>query len=222
MTGGLYMNGKWNDEELLSEDILGFFENADHVIPNVEGPLLKSGKKEAASGTAQLMHSMDPEAVACLKKIRGDIWNLCNNHIMDAGEEGVRATILEAKKAGALTVGAGLDITEAAKPVFLEGAGGVGIFSVGYRRGCKPADRDKAGCLLWNDMERIAANIAGIKKNCRWCIMISHGGEEFTSLPSPYTRERYLKFLELGADVVVSHHPHVPMNYEKVGDKYIF
>ncbi len=38
--------------------------------------------------------------------------------------------------------------------------------------------------------------------------------EEFTSLPSPYTRDRYLKFLELGADVVVAHHPHVPENYE--------
>ena len=33
-------------------------------------------------------------------------------------------------------------------------------------------------------------------------------------MPSPYTRDRYLKFLELGADVVVSHHPHVPENYE--------
>lgn len=46
------------------------------------------------------------------------------------------------------------------------------------------------------------------------CVIVSHGGEEFTSLPSPYTRDRYLKFLELGADVVVAHHPHVPENYE--------
>ena len=26
----------------------------------------------------------------------------------------------------------------------------------------------------------------------------------------------------MGADIVVSHHPHVPMNYEKVGEKIIF
>jgi poly-gamma-glutamate synthesis protein (capsule biosynthesis protein) len=52
---------------------------------------------------------------------------------------------------------------------------------------------------------------------------VSHGGEEFTSLPSPYTRDRYLKFLELGADVVVGHHPHVPENYELFDDgKAIF
>jgi poly-gamma-glutamate synthesis protein (capsule biosynthesis protein) len=54
-------------------------------------------------------------------------------------------------------------------------------------------------------------------------VVVSHGGEEFTSLPSPYTRDRYLKFLELGADVVVGHHPHVPESYELFDDgKAIF
>ena len=42
-------------------------------------------------------------------------------------------------------------------------------------------------------------------------------------MPSPYTRDRYLKYLELGADAVVAHHPHVPENYETFdGGKAIF
>ncbi|MCR5824482.1 MAG: CapA family protein [Lachnospiraceae bacterium] len=217
-----YMNRKWEDEELLSEDVLAFFNDADHVIPNVEGPLVADIGDRASTGTAQLMHAMSPEAVRVLKKIGADIWNLCNNHILDAGDEGVKATLEEARKAGAKTVGAGMNLTEAARPLYLEGAGGVGIFSVGYRRGCKPAGEQKAGCLLWNERELIKANIEEIKKKCRWCIVIAHGGEEFTSLPSPYTRERYLDYLDMGADAVVAHHPHVPMNYERVGDKIIF
>ena len=44
--------------------------------------------------------------------------------------------------------------------------------------------------------------------------MVAHGGEEFAALPNPYTRDRYLAYLEMGADVVVGHHPHVPENYE--------
>ena len=32
----------------------------------------------------------------------------------------------------------------------------------------------------------------------------------------------YHLYLQMGADFVVSHHPHVPMNYEMVGDKAIF
>ena len=72
-------------------------------------------------------------------------------------------------------------------------------------------------------MERIAARIAEIKRRCRWCVIVSHGGEEFAGMPSPYTRKRYLRFLALGADAVVAHHPHVPENYELFDDgKAIF
>ncbi len=216
-----YMTGKWNDEELLSKEILEFFDGADHVIPNVEGAFAET-VNEAKAGTAQLVHTMDPNAIRVLNRIHADIWNLCNNHIMDAGEEGVRDTLELAKKEGVLTVGVGMDIEEAARPVFLSGAGGVGMFAVGYRRGCKPAGEDKAGCLTWNERDKIREKIDEIKAKCRWCIMIVHGGEEFTSLPSPYTRDRYLDFLDMGADIIVSHHPHVPMNYEKVGKKTIF
>ena len=38
----------------------------------------------------------------------------------------------------------------------------------------------------------------------------------------PYVRRRYLRWLELGADVIVGHHPHVVQNYEQVGEKLIF
>ena len=60
----------------------------------------------------------------------------------------------------------------------------------------------------------IAKRIAEIKAKCRWCVVICHGGEEFAAMPLPYVRNRYLQYLELGADVVVGHHPHVPENYE--------
>lgn len=217
-----YMYGQWDDEEILSREILDFLHSADHVVANVEGPLVTFPNNTTLSGVQQLMHTMDPAATKVLTKMHADIWNLCNNHMMDAGEIGVESTLNEAKKNGARTIGAGMNIQEAKKPLILDEAGGIGLFGVGYRRGCKPAADDKAGCLLWNEMELIQETIDEIKKKCRWCVIVSHGGEEFTSLPSPYTRERYHKFLDMGADIVVSHHPHVPMNYETVGNKAIF
>lgn len=214
-----YMDGKWEDTNLISDEISDFLESADHVIVNVEGALVEESsiKKEH-----ELIHAMNPKAVKVLEKINADIWNICNNHIMDAGELGVSETVRLAGLSGAITVGAGMNLKEATRPIILKEAGGIGLISVGYRRGCKPATEDKAGCFLWNEINLIKEKIDKIKKTCKWCIIISHGGEEFTSLPSPYTRERYHKFLELGADMVVSHHPHVPMNYEKVGGKIIF
>ena len=110
----------------------------------------------------------------------------------------------------------------ARRPVIFDEAGGIGLLGVGYRRGCKPSGEEQAGCFLWNETEAIRKSVEEIKSRCRWCVIVCHGGEEFTALPSPYVRERYLEYLKMGADAVVCHHPHVPMNYERVGDKYIF
>ncbi|MBR5420859.1 MAG: CapA family protein [Lachnospiraceae bacterium] len=216
------MEKKWEDPSLISEELLDFLGSAAHVAANVEGPLVGKDAALMQAKEMRLMHTIDPAAVELLKKIGADIWCLCNNHIMDAGQEGLAASLKLAAECGVKTVGVGKDITEACRPVILDEAGGIGIFSAGYRRGCKPAGEDMGGCLCWNETERIQEIIKGIKSKCRWCVALIHGGEEFTSLPSPYVRQRYLAYLDMGADLVVCHHPHVPMNYERVGDKAIF
>ena len=217
-----YMFGQWDDEELLSKEILDFLHSADHVITNVEGPIAEIPQNTVQSGVKQLLHTIDPAAVKVLKNMRADIWNICNNHIMDAGEDGIASTLREAQKFGAKTIGAGMNINEARKPVIINEAGGIGLFGVGYQRACRVADEAKAGCFSWSDLDAVQKVIDDIKKQCRWCVVVAHAGEEFTPLPSPYTRERYHKYLEMGADIVVAHHPHVPMNYETVGNKIIF
>lgn len=217
-----YMYEKWDDENLISDEILEFLNSADHVIPNVEGPVAEVEQNTTKDGVAQLLHTIDPKAIKVLNKMNADIWNICNNHIMDAKEYGIKRTLELAKQNNVKTIGAGMNIEEARKPVILDEAGGIGMFGVGYQRACRKADENTPGCYSWSDLEAIQKSIDDIKKQCRWCIVVAHAGEEFTPLPSPYTRERYHKFLEMGADVVVAHHPHVPMNYETVGDKIIF
>ena len=217
-----YMYGKWDDENLISQEILDFLHSSDHVITNVEGPVAVAEQNTTQSGVQQLLHTIDPQVVKVLNNMKSDIWNICNNHIMDAGPYGIESTLKIAKENGVQTIGAGMNIDEARKPVILNEAGGIGMFGVGYQRACRKADVDKPGCYSWSDLDEIQKSIGEIKKACRWCIVVAHAGEEFTPLPSPYTRERYHKYLEMGADIVVAHHPHVPMNYETVGDKIIF
>ncbi len=217
-----YMYKKWEDDELISQDILSFLHSSDHVIANVEGPIAPAEQNTTTSGVQQLLHTIDPAAVKVLNNMHADIWNICNNHIMDAKEYGIRNTLDIAKENSVQTIGAGMNIDEARKPVILDEAGGIGMFGVGYQRACRKADVDKPGCYSWSDLDAIQNTINEIKAKCRWCVVVAHAGEEFTPLPSPYTRERYHKYLEMGADIVVSHHPHVPMNYETVGDKVIF
>ncbi len=217
-----YMDKKWEDENFLSEEVMGFLRSGDHLIVNVEGAMTMGNKASLTGQAASLTHSMNPEAAGFFKRIGADIWNICNNHIMDAGAEGVFDTIAIAAKQGAKTLGAGMNIGEASAPLFMEDAGGIGLLSVGYERACRKAGEDTAGCLNWSNMELVEKRIREIKAKCRWCIVIAHDGEEFTPLPSPYTRNRFHKYLDMGADAVVAHHPHVPMNYETVGEKVIF
>ncbi len=217
-----YMYGKWEDPQLISDELLRFLHSADHVCANVEGPVAETEPNTTTEGVQQLLHTIDPDAVKVLKSMGADIWNICNNHIMDAGEYGIRRTLEIAKENGVKTIGAGMNIKEAMEPVIFPEAGGIGMFGVGYQRACRKADENKAGCYSWSDLDAIQETINQIKSKCRWCVVVAHAGEEFTPLPSPYTRERYHKYLEMGADIVVGHHPHVPMNFETVGDKIIF
>ena len=206
-----YMAGKWEDEGLLSPRLLEFLNSGDHLCINVEGSLIDA-EDDGTRGV--FFHCMDPKAAPFFRKIGADIWSIGNNHTMDAGAAGIVSTKNYARENGAVTFGAGLNDKEASEPVYLEEAGGIGIFGVSYLAECIPATETSPGIFRWNDMESIKARIDEIKSRCRWCVLIAHGGEEFATMPNPYTRERYLKFLEMGADAVVGHHPHVPENYE--------
>lgn len=217
-----YMDGRWEDDNLVASDVRAYLKDTDHLIINVEGPLYESDNNKAGEGAAALVHSMNPKASKFFKNIGADVWNICNNHIMDAGKEGIEATLELAEREGVKTLGAGRNIDEACRALMFEDAGGIGIISVGYQRACRKASEDTPGCFSWSDLELIERKIREIKKTCRWCIVVAHAGEEFTALPSPYTRERYHLYLNMGADIVVAHHPHVPMNYETVGEKVIF
>lgn len=217
-----YMDRKWEDENLLDSDVLNFLKTTDHLVINVEGPLTQIDPNAAKDGAMSLKHGMNPEAALFFDSIGADIWNICNNHICDCGPKGIEDTIHKAISQGVKTLGAGMDINEASTPVILPEAGGIGMIGVGYQRACRKADDSTPGCFSWSDIDLISKRINEIKSKARWCIVVAHAGEEFTALPSPYTRQRYIDYLNLGADMVIAHHPHVPMNYEIVDGKPVF
>ena len=216
-----YMEGKWVDQDLLSTPILEFFHSADHVCANVEGAVYNPPPDDSRDA---FFHTMNPEAVAVFKKMHADIWCIGNNHAMDAGADGLTSTRQIAKENGCVTFGAGMNQSEASEPVYLDEAGGIGLLSVTYIcESRQPSSADEPNIFSWEAWDVIKKRIDEIKSKCRWCVIVSHGGEEFAPMPSTYTRDRYLKYLELGADVVVGHHPHVPENYELFNDgKAIF
>ena len=213
-----YFRGTCQKEKLLHSKLVEFLSDSDYTVANVEGCVFRG----EGSASKPIVHANPPECIDFLKKINGNIWNIANNHIMDCGREGLESTLKYAAENGVQTVGVGLDLEQAMKPVIIENDGAdIGILSVTQEE-TPAATETSEGCVQWDDLEKIEAMIAGVKKTCRWCVVVVHAGPEFCQLMPPSVRAIYKKYLELGADVVVGHHPHVVQNYECFGDKVIF
>lgn len=213
-----HFKNAYEKENLLSDKIIEFLSSSDYTVANVEAPVTDM----AISAVKPLVHVSNPRIAETLKKINGNVWNLANNHALDCGEEGLKDTLKYAKESGAMTVGAGLNVCEASKPLVLIKNGiKVGVVSVASHSS-EIATENKAGCFDWADFTRIKSTIKTLKEECDYCVVVVHGGEEFSQIPLPFARDKYKKYLKFGADIVVGHHPHVPQNYETFGDKIIF
>ena len=213
-----YFRGTCEKEDLLHPDLVAYLSDTDYTVANVEGCLFRG----QGSANKPIVHANPPECIGFLKKINGNIWNIANNHIMDCGREGLESTLQYAADNGVPTLGVGLNMEQAAKPVIIENDGAdIGIISVTQEETPEATDTTE-GCVQWDNREQIARMIAGVKEKCRWCIVVVHAGPEFCQMMPPSVRAVYQGYLEMGADVVVGHHPHVMQNYEVVGDKIIF
>ena len=218
ITFSKYVANAYQKADLVDRKITDFLCSSDHVVANIEAPVT-AGEVE---GERKMSRANPPESVEKLLSLNARIWNLANNHATDCKAPGIRDTLDIAEQNGICAFGAGLCKADAARFIELPGSGGIGMFGVTYYRDFLKAGTDTAGCITWEDEETIRANITEIKKRNRWCVIVAHCGQEFSNIPMPYVRRRYLRWLELGADVIVGHHPHVVQNYEQVGEKLIF
>ena len=71
-----YMQNKWEDEHLIDERLVKILTSSDHVIANVEGPLVGDKLEKVKAAEMRLMHTISPEATVVLKRIHADIWRM--------------------------------------------------------------------------------------------------------------------------------------------------
>ncbi len=214
-----HFKGKLSNPDLIDQKLVDFLNDSFVTVVNVEGAVSVG----VQSAVKPLLHSNPPEIANFTKKLNGTIWNVANNHIIDCGEQGILDTLSFAKDNGCTVLGAGANKEQASKPLILTDEKGVkvGLVSVNYDKKAI-ATEEKCGCIAFNDFKTIKQMIKKVKEQNAWCVVNVHAGEEFNAVPLPYIRKTYKKYLKLGADVVIGHHPHVVENYERVGKKIIF
>jgi poly-gamma-glutamate synthesis protein (capsule biosynthesis protein) len=216
VTGDLVLNGaagniKGNSYPVIPDEaVVKLFNLGDLNIVNLESPLTVSEKKIIKTGPCI---KSDPASVSLLKNLKINLACLSNNHIRDYGDEGVIETIRTCRKEGIEIVGADLNIEEAGIPYITEIRGiktGVLNFSESE---FNAATADNAGSNP-ADPINIWYAVNKVRRDVDYLIVIIHGGKEHYPYPTPEFRRLCQYTIDIGADIVVGHHPHVTCGYE--------
>jgi poly-gamma-glutamate synthesis protein (capsule biosynthesis protein) len=183
---------------------------ADLTIGNLETTLSNRGASVGGK-PANLIFNGDPRGVASLTDAGVDVVSLANNHAMDHGKIALQDTIATLDKAGIKHVGAGMNTNEAWTPAILQVKGR----KIAYVTATQvvPAYFDpgssRAGIANGKNVDRVVQSIRAAKKKADIVIVSLHWGTEQSYSANSSQQAQARRFIDAGADVVLSHHPHV-------------
>jgi poly-gamma-glutamate capsule biosynthesis protein CapA/YwtB (metallophosphatase superfamily) len=180
-------------------------KGADLAIANFENPAPDKFRYHT-SGT---VFSADPALIEGLANAGIDYVGLANNHIRDAGGNGIIQTIANLKDFGIKSGGAGKNASAARKPVILE-AGGTKVAILAYDTIAKyyAAGTDKAGSAILT-AKAVKADVAKAREaGAEIVIVFPHWGTEYD--PTPFKGQQTLAraSIDAGADMVIGNHAH--------------
>lgn len=185
-------------------DLLPLFQEEVVSITNLECPLCEPGDRLDKLGPCI---RADPGTVELLQTARFDIATLANNHIMDYGPRGLKRTLEVCRSAGILTVGAGNNLAEAGRPLYVERDGSEFALVNMTEHEFSIAGSSSPGA---NPLDLVSAHesIVAARRRTANVVAVVHGGHEGYSLPSPRMVRVYRHLVDLGAALVVGHHSH--------------
>jgi len=221
---GDIVNCQNRDGLICSPKLERIIETSDYAVCNFEAPIEGFGLPQEKKGQHL---SQQKETIKGLKQHGFDLLLLANNHMLDFGAEGLRATAQEANINGLDYIGAGENTTAAYKPQIKHfGDVKIGIINAGEAQfGVLDFfERQKTAGYAWINHHIIDKTVTTLKnkQQCDFVLIFSHAGLENYSIPQKEWRIRYKYLCDLGADVVVGTHPHIPQGYEQYNNSLIF
>lgn len=170
----------------------------------------------------------DPEKTTTELKSRNvNVVMLANNHIMDYGSFGCNHTLDAFKSKGIFTIGAGQNVDEAEKPLFLlAGHRKILFFSCyWYRKNRHYTSRHYAmgeypgaACLSTSFITMV--NNYRLKYPDSFIIVSPHWGTDFSD-NIVTQRELAIRLVAAGADCIIGHGPHIVSGFEMINNKFV-
>ena len=199
---------------------------ADLSFCNLECPIVHPTKGDTyCFKTAGAFWFKAPAAAArALHSAGFRVASIANNHMDNAGPEGVKSTVEIMQKIGIAPVGGGKTFDEAHKPVVVT-VQGLPIAFLAYCSSKLGRDINTAKAEephvcrtnpLKDDNEQLWKDLKAAKKRAKLVVLSFHWGpKEYEYQPD----ERIISFARrcarAGADIIVGHHPHVLHKMER-------
>ncbi len=179
---------------------------ADIAICNLEAPFGRGGEPFDKEFTFRV----PPRCVEGLTYAGFDLVSLANNHIMDYGVGPLKETLSLLDDQGIGHSGAGLNIEEARRPAIIE-RDGFRVALLSYSN-TLPRDfyagEEKPGTAPGYE-RYLRRDIPDVKQKVDFLIVSFHWGGELRDHPLSYQRRLGRLAVNLGADLVIGHHPHI-------------
>ncbi len=180
---------------------------ADFTFGNLE--TVTAGEESRYSGYPRFN---SPSALLdALKNSGFDLLTTSNNHSLDRGEMGIRKTISELNGRGINYNGTYVDQRDR-DSVRIFNIKGISIAFLAYSYGTNgnPIPKGKPYLINLIDYGLISRDIQTAKnKNPDLILVHYHFGEEYNHEPSNFQSEVVKKTIDMGADIIISGHPHV-------------
>ena len=197
--------------------VLPLLKRSAIVCGNLEGPFAHGADRQDRT----FSYRVDPKLVYALKRANVNVVTLANNHLMDCGREGVLETFDALNNAGIHMIGAGRNEAAAHEPVVLDaGPLRVGILGYYWNRRCA-ATRDLPGSAT-DATDWLKADIESLRRHVDRIVTVFHWGVPYERIPHPDNQAKARLAVDLGADVVIGHHPHIVQPFEIYKDRPIF
>jgi poly-gamma-glutamate synthesis protein (capsule biosynthesis protein) len=208
--GEKYTNSPKN---IISTKVMDILNTSDCIIANLESPISEKVDTEYD----HLLFKANPQLLSQFTFI--DCFVLANNHINDCGTMGMGETISHLNTYNIPYTG--LYETDYIPHIIEQDESKIAVVTCTDMMNENFAS-DCPWKVLKIDDKLLDEKIKAYKSDGYFVILYAHVGLLFTRFPNPPVRKLLQEKIELGADTVISVHPHVLGGYEIYKNKPIF
>ncbi|MFH2097481.1 MAG: CapA family protein [bacterium] len=202
------------------EKVADLLQSADFVFGNLEMPIIEGRRIEAY----EMVFRADPGAEQGLAKANFEIVSLANNHTMNFSNQGIENTFQLLDNAGINYCGAGMTKEQALQPALFRKDGLTLAFLCFTDTDVSPDSygaKEQVSGVAFMNLDDLDSALENAREQADIIIVSTHSGNEYTEVINSSQSSFARHAIDMGADLVIGHHPHVVQKVEEYKDKQI-